>query len=477
MKLSAKVAYNTLVQIASKFIATAMGLVVVGILTRYLGQTGFGKYTTIMAFLSLFGIIADLGLTLITAQMISQPGTDKQRTLNNLFSLRFFSALILLGLAPLIVLLFPYEADVKLGVLIGSFSFLFISLNQILVGFFQNRLRMDKVSIAEVVGRGILLLGVALVAYYNWGLLGAMVATVVANLINFLFHFFFASKFIKIRFRFDFSYWKKILKKTWPLATTIVLNLIYLKGDILVLSLVDSQKEVGIYGAGYKVIDVVVMIPFIFAGIILPIMTSAWAEKEKNKFKEIVQKGFNLMIILSLPLLIGTQFVSQEIMEIVAGKNFKDSGEILQILVLAALFIFLGVIFSHLIIAIDKQKKVIGAYIFTGITSLIGYFIFIPKYSYLGAAWMTVYSEALIFILIFYYAWKYTRFLPRFYCFLKALIASLAMGAALFYLPADYYSSVPGLGLTLIGSAVFYFILLYFLGGISRTDLKYLSGK
>src|SRR6056297_1070763 len=120
MKLSTKVAYNTLIQIVSKFTATALGLVVVGILTRYLGQSGFGKYTTIMAFLSLFGIIADLGLTLVTAQMVSEPGADQQKILNNLFSIRFFSALLLLGVAPLVVLLFTYEANVKLGVLIGA---------------------------------------------------------------------------------------------------------------------------------------------------------------------------------------------------------------------------------------------------------------------------------------------------------------------------------------------------------------------
>lgn len=477
MKLSTKVAYNTIIQIISKFTATALGLVVVGILTRYLGQAGFGKYTTIMAFLSLFGIMADLGLTLVTAQMVSEPGADQQKILNNLFSIRFFSALILLGIAPLVVLLFPYEANVKWGVLIGAFSFLFISLNQILVGFFQNRLRMDKVSISEVVGRLVLVLGVILVAYFSWGLLGAMVAIVIANGINFLLHFSFAQKFIKIRFRFDWSYWITILKKSWPLAATIVLNLVYLKGDILILSLIDSQKDVGLYGASYKVIDVVVMIPFIFAGILLPIITSAWANKEKERFEDIVQRGFNYMAILALPLVVGAQFLSQQIMEIVAGKDFFMSGEILQILVWAAFFVFLAAIFSHAIIAINKQKKVIWAYVLTSVTSLAGYFIFIPKYSYYGAAWMTVYSEALIFILVLYCLWKYTRYLPKLGIFFKSLLASLAMGVLLLYLPASYYSSILGLCLTLLGAMVFYFLVLSLLGGISREEANYILNK
>jgi O-antigen/teichoic acid export membrane protein len=49
-----------------------------------LGQTGFGQYTTITTFLSIFAILADFGLTLVTAQMISQPNIDEKKILNNL---------------------------------------------------------------------------------------------------------------------------------------------------------------------------------------------------------------------------------------------------------------------------------------------------------------------------------------------------------------------------------------------------------
>ena len=49
---------------------------------------------------------ADLGLTLVSAQMISDPQEDQDKTLSNLFSLRLVSALIILSLAPISVLLF-----------------------------------------------------------------------------------------------------------------------------------------------------------------------------------------------------------------------------------------------------------------------------------------------------------------------------------------------------------------------------------
>lgn len=45
----------------------------------------------------------------------------------------------------------------------------------------------------------------------------------------------------------------------------------YLKTDTLILSLIKSPEEVGLYGAAYRIIDVPTTLPYMFAGIILPI--------------------------------------------------------------------------------------------------------------------------------------------------------------------------------------------------------------
>ncbi len=477
MRLYTKVAYNTIIQIVGKFISTVLGVVAIAIMARYLGQAGFGEYTTIITFLSFFGIIADLGLTLVTVQMISRPGVDENKVLNNLFSLRLVTAIVFLGLAPLIIVFFPYSILVKTGVLITSLSFLCIALNQILVGLFQKKLRMDKVAIAEVIGRVILIIGVILSVKLNYGLLGIMTATVIASLINFILHFVFSRAFVRIKLRFDFGLWKNIISKSWPLAITIVFNLIYLRADTLILSLIKSQSEVGIYGAAYKVIDVLITLPFMFAGIILPILTLSWMKKNVIQFKKILQKSFDFMVILALPMIVGTQFVANEVMTMVAGKEFNISGSVLKILIIATGAIFLGCMFSHAIIALGKQKKIIGAYIFTSLTALAGYLFFIPKFSYIGAAWVTIYSEVIIALAAVYYVWKYSRFLPNFKVFVRALAATAVMATVLYIIPFSFYSSITGLIIFLgIGSLV-YFSFLYLFEGITKNDIINLLNK
>lgn len=477
MTLAKKVALNTIVQTASKIISTALGLITIALVTRYLGPSGFGEYTIIITFISFFAVIADLGLTLVTVQLISSPADEAGRPVNNrdkilsnLFSLRLISALFFLGLAPAIIWLLPYSQAIKIGVLIATASFLFPALNQILVGLFQKELRLDRVSIAEIASRLLLFAGVFAVARLDFGLYGMLYALVLASALNFGLLFFFSKKYAKIRLNFDKLLWLEIVKKTWPIGLTIFLNLIYLRADTLILSLVRNSNEVGIYGASYRVIDVLITLPFIFAGIVLPILTAGW-QSNRESFTAVLQKSFDLMVILALPVVVGTQFVGTRIMTIVAGKEFALSGEILKILILAAGIIFVGTVFSHAVIAIDRQKKIIAAYALVAVTALIGYLIFIPRYGYYGAAWMTIYSELAIALAAYFLVRRITGFSPKLAVAGKALISSLVMALAL--------SIFPGLNLIflIIIAAVLYFSCLYLLKGITRQQILELISK
>jgi O-antigen/teichoic acid export membrane protein len=284
MKLSTKVAYNTIIQTVGKILSTILGLAIVAVMTRYLGQTGFGEYTTVMTFLSFFAILADLGLTLVTAQSISAVNQKSEENfiLGNLFGLRLASAFIFLSFGPLAVIFFPYGPDIKIGVLLASFSFFFIALNQVFIGLFQKYLRLDKAAIAEVASRIFLLLAIITSAKLNLGLSGILIVTSLSSFLSFLLNYSFSRKFAHIKIIFSLKYWRLILSKSWPLAITILFNLIYLKADTLLLSLIKRPSslgliaEVGIYGAAYKVIDVLITFPFMFAGIILPILTLRW---------------------------------------------------------------------------------------------------------------------------------------------------------------------------------------------------------
>jgi len=470
MSFTRQVAHNMIYQVVGKVLSTILGLVALGAMTRYLGTSDFGGYITIISFLQFFGILVDFGLTLTTVQMISEPNANLQKITSNIFTFRFFSALIFLGLAPLVVLFFPYSAALKVGVTITTLSFFCIALNQVLVGLFQKKLEMYKVAIAEVIGRVILIVGILLAIYLDRGLLSIMVAVILSSFLNVFVNYLFSLKYVKIKFDFDFSLWKEIFRRSWPIGLSILFNLIYLKADIIILSLSQSQTDVGIYGASYRVLDVLTTFPMMFAGLLLPVLTASWAEKNLERFKRVIQKGFDFLMIIIIPTIFGTYFLGERIMALVAGKEFWLSGTILKVLILGAGMIFIGTFLGHVIVAVQKQKTMIWGYASVAIISLLGYIFLIPKYSFWAAAWITVFSEGAIALLTFLVVYRATKIIPSAKVLLKSIFASLVMSFVIF--------SFKGMNLGIVFSlaCVVYFVALYLVGGFSKEMILEIAG-
>ena len=172
------------------------------------------------------------------------------------------------------------------------------------------------------------------------------------------------------------------------------------------------------------------------------------------------------MMIFAIPMTVGIITLAKPIIFLVAGEGFVDSVLLLQILSLAVFGVYLGAIFGHTAVAINKQKQTMWIYISNAIITLIGYLIFIPKFGALGAAWMTVFSEIYAGVLLVLVIWKYTKVRIKLGTFMKALLSSAVMAIIILSL-----QDLNIIFLIIIGS-ITYFATLYILGGFSKQTVK-----
>lgn len=459
-----QIAWNTGVQIIGKIISTLLGLLAIGILTRYLGIEKFGWYITTISFLGFVGIITDFGLIPVTAQMMSEPKFDKKELFKNLITFRLFTSIIFFGLIPFITIFLPYQKEIKFAIIISIISFISIALNQVLTGFLQNKLKMHIQAIGEITGRIVLVLGLWLLIAKQAEFLPIMGIIALSSLAYTFVILIYANKEIKISLKFDKEIWLAIIKKSWPIAISIIFNVIYLKGDTLLLSFFREQNEVGIYGAAYRVIDILAQTAMMLMGIMLPILTFYWSRGQKEEFKKQYQQAFDAMMLLAVPVTIGLIFTANKIMLLVAGNEFVESGKILQILAIAIFGVFLGAIFGHTAVAVNRQKQTMWIYISDAIITLIGYLIFIPKFGIYGAAWMTVFSEFYAGILLFIVIQNYLKEKLKIKTLGKIILASLIMGLTIYFL------NIHIILLVLVACFVYATILLA-IGGISRQTI------
>ncbi|MFA6919334.1 MAG: flippase [Patescibacteria group bacterium] len=464
MSLAFNVAKNTIYQILGKALGTVLGLVTIGLMTRYLGQTGFGYYTTIISFLQFFGVVIDFGLQMTTAQMLARPGADENKIFGSIVTIRLISAAVFMGLAAAVVWLLPYPEIIKMGVTLTSLSFFFISLQSVFISVFQKNMKMSVVAWAEIWGRVALLAGVWIFVITSRGILYIMLAIVLGSLINFLYLYVKSREYLRPKFSYDKKLWKEIWTISWPLAVTISLSLIYFRADTVVMSFVRPQNEVGIYGAAYKVIEILTQFPYLFLGLLLPVFTSLLVVSLES-FKKVFQKTFDFMAIITFPMVLGTVAVGDKIMDFVAGKEFLVSGDLLKILILAVGTIYFGAFFGYGVVACGLQKKMIKFYIFDAIFSLTCYLIFIPQYSYWAAATLTVISELLITIPALFILRKHIGMHFKFNIFLKSLLASLIMLGVLLLLSSQNLATLIIIGI------IIYFSALYLMRGIDKSTV------
>ncbi len=448
-------------------------------MTRSLGQEGFGEYTTALAFLSLFVILSDLGLHSLMTRELSQKKEGLPRIASNFFTLRFLASLFFLLIGVGAALFFPYSGEIKTGIAIGAIGFLFLSLHQLLLGIFQKYLAMHLTALAEVVGRGAQLFVVFLIYSYVRGptphisLYLFIAVTSAAAFIIFVLSFIFARRYIKFGLGFDFKYWARILKIAWPIALSITLTLIYFKIDTIFLSFMKPQADVGVYGVAYRVLESLIFFPAIFSGIMMPILSQD-AASNMARFREVFKKSFRVIAIFAFPIVGGGVVLSYSIVNIIGGEEFQIAGAPLQALFFAVGIIFFGNLLGRAIIALDLQKKAVFAYLFGVILNVGLNLIFIPKYTYMGAAWTTVATEFLIVVFLFWLIHKKARVSLDIKNTIKAAFAAAFMSIVLFFLVFPITSPLPPLKLIVatLGGGIIYFGTLWLVAGTDKEGLK-----
>lgn len=434
MALARKIAYNVVLNSFLKVFSTvALSLYSIRLITGYLGQDGFGKYSTVLAFFAFFSALADLGLSSVTAREISREGADESKILSKVLSLRLTSSFLVFLLAPFLVVFFHYATDLKIGILIGAGAILFSTLSLMLNGIFQKRVAMDKVALIEFLGKLFQVSLVVLVVRADLGFL-AVTSTLLASLsFNALFAFLLSRRYVKFSPEIDLVYWKTFLHESLPMGMTAIITFAYFKMDTILLSLLQTSSHVGIYNVAYKVMENLIFFPAMLAGLILPLL-SRFIYTNREHFKEIADKTFKVFVIIVVPIVAGTWFLSGDIIRIVSGSEFGESAPVLRVLIFALGFIFFGNYFNMLLVVGNAQKKLMQTLFFIAIFNLLLNAFLIPRFSYMGAAYASLLTEMFVVILTSFLVRKYIQYVPSLENIGKIFLSGAVMVVVLFFL-------------------------------------------
>ncbi len=375
-----------------RIVTSFLGLAVVMLFTRYLGPESFGEYRTILAYVSFVSIVAHFGLYMITLREISRSPDNEAEILGAALSLRLLSTSAVLAVGTLGAQFLPYSDVVKQGVFLGSLVYTAFQGTELLMAPLQRHRRQGRGAVAEVAG-GVLMLALVLLAMsVNAGVLAMVGALLAGSLLTFGLTWTLTRRIVPFRLRADRRVWKLLLQAGLPLAASHVLFMAVLRGDTVLLSLMQPPSEVGLYGVPTKLFEVVTNIPFLFAGLMTPLFARA-ARSDPGLFDTHIENSVSVMVMFGVGAAASLAIFAQPVVILIGGRDFAPAAPALVLLGTAAAAVSVGMPLRFALVTLDAQFRVLLADAAGFVVALAAYLVLIPKFSFVGAAAGTVAAE------------------------------------------------------------------------------------
>jgi len=457
---------NTFWLVVAEGVSRLLELILLIYLARILGATEYGKFIFVLAFINLFFIFTDFGISQITTREFSQ-NREKEKEFSNLLSLK-----LLLCLGTLFLILigsFFITPDYLIRKVIWIFAAFSVIEGFLLIifAFFQAKQKMEYQAGTKIFGTTVvtaigffIIFNFPSVENLSYGYLFGSLVTLIFVLI--FFHF----KIFRLALSWNKTIWQKFLALSWPLALATAFVSIYTQIDSVMMGYLKQITQIGWYNAAYKIIGGF----FILAGLIsmsfFPALSKFFKES-KEKLQKIWNYFMELMIFLAIPIVIGGITLAPRIIDFIYDPSFFPSGRetilAFQILIIMTGVAFLSNPFNQILIAANQQKKLLWATFSGSAVNVILNLILIPKYSLYGAAATILVTHLLIFFLVFRFTLKFTPIRPLnlefFFNFLSAILAVIPMYFVIIQ-PTIYHLNV--ILSVLIGTAIYLICFLMY---------------
>jgi PST family polysaccharide transporter len=382
---------------ADRVLRMGVGLIVTAWVARYLGPQQFGLFNYATAFVSLFGVLATLGLDQIVVRDMVREPSCKDETLGTAFVLKLSGGILtILVTTGTIFLLRPDDQVTHWLVGITAAGTIFDAFNTIDF-WFQLQVKSKYTVIAKntafilitLIRIALLQIQAPLIAF-AWALLAENALGAVGLAIAYK-----VQGQSLLAWRSSLLRAKTLLKESWPLLLSGLAIMVYLRIDQIMLGQLADDKAVGIYSAATKISELWYYIPIAIVTSVTPSIVEAKKVSEELYYNKL-QKLFNLMAVLAYMIAIPMTFLSKYIVVMIFGQNYVASGGVLAIHIWAALFVFFGWSKGIWIVAEGLTMFSLVATTSGAVMNILLNFLLLPIYRETGAAIATVISYAFV---------------------------------------------------------------------------------
>jgi O-antigen/teichoic acid export membrane protein len=375
-----------LLGLATLVVEKGTALVLVVALARVLSPLDYGRYSFLVAYLSLFQVLADLGTeTILLRRLAAQPG-DRSRLVSGALGLRLALAI---AAATGAVLLAPWlgdatEPELRRRVLLAAAALLLVG-QPGYRALFRAELRMGAVLGVAAVTTVLTLLLTAAALVAHAGIAGVFAALLAANVTGLACAAWLGRDLFRPHLRIDVTLWRELLREAWPIGANTLVFALGLRIAPLVLMRAHGPVEVGFFSSASRLTDALNMLADAAMLTIYPLFVRfATARPDALRaLAELTAKGLGVTL-LCVVLIVGP--TAEQIMGTLFRPEFAVAGTALAVLSWSALLAALGAVYGHLLVSVGRQAILFRVNAVGAALQLVLQLALVPWFGVSGAA-------------------------------------------------------------------------------------------
>jgi flippase wzx len=278
---------------------------------------------------------------------------------------------------------------------------------------------------------------------------------------------------------FDLGYAKHHLKPIILLFLPQIAISLYVTLDRTMLGALASTRDVGIYDQALKLVNILLTLVTSLGSVMLPRVSSLLSKgdhKAVNKMHELAFLIYNLVIF---PIIAGILIVNDDFVQFFLGKDFQDARYAISIMIFRMFFIgWTNIMGIQILIPHNKNKEFMVSTTVPAILSVGLNLLFLPKLGYIGAAIVSVLTEALVWGIQLFFTRVYLKEVPIIGSMTKIILASAIMYGILLGSKTFIHFSptINVLAFAVLGGIIYLFAIL-FMQTIDVKELKQIIKK
>jgi O-antigen/teichoic acid export membrane protein len=419
---------NTFVLAASRLIERSGNIFLAFFVARSLGATGLGIYSAAIMWYAFMSVAAGMGSVNYLVREIAKDRAQTSRYLTHVATLVSALSLILMGLGWLLVPHFGYSAPLTAGMKLAILAILPGVLGNAQEAVFIAYQRVEFISYTSLLAA---VANVSISVYllrHGYGILSLLAAFVIVRYLVMACYCVFISLLVTpITSKFEPKFAIAVMREIKVFAGSSILGGLFARPEVILLSLVTSEAQIGFYTAALKIVALWDLIPQTYMVNVFPVLSRAYHAGD-NDTRTMLHDSLRYLLAISLPLAVGIFAAAQPILDFVYGPGFRAAVVPLKLLAWDIPLISLFAVLWRVLSAQNKHHLVFRVQVITTLGRLgLGYAL-ISSFAALGAAITTVLSLVAHNLLLAFHIRRAGTRLRVFRLTWRLVLAAVTMG-------------------------------------------------